>query len=274
MFKLQKVLYALVCLALATAVAALLAQRREPTYKGKALPYWTRQYWHDVTPTGQAEAIEAITVLCTNAIPELLDAIAYDPNPRARALSAVRRVLPASAAKRLPKSLAYDQRSLRAADALTALEALGPHAASAVPGLAELANNPNLAVAAQALLALSRIGTNGLPPLLCAVTNVAYPYRVQALHRLATMNYLGSGASPAMPVLTRCCQDTNPVIVVAAVGALGDLAICPELTLPVLTALQTNSNVEVQAQATKSISRFGPEAWQTGPAVFQAHPNR
>jgi HEAT repeat protein len=270
----QKVLYALVCLALATAIAALLAQGREPTYKGKALPYWTRQYWHDVTLTGQAEAIESINALCTNAIPKLLDAIAYDPNPRARALSTLRHVLPASAANRLLKPFAYDYRSLRAADALTALQALGPQAAPAVPGLAELANNPNLAVAAQALLALSRIGANGLPPLLSAATNVTCPYRVQVLHRLATMNYLGSGASPAVPALALCCQDTNPVIVVAAARALGDLAICPELTLPVLTALQTNSNVEVQAQATKSISRFGPEAWQTGPAVFQVRPNR
>ena len=154
------------------------------------------------------------------------------------------------------------------------MQALGPHATPAVPGLAELANNPNLAVAAQALLALSRIGTNGRPPLLCTATNVTYPYRVHALHRLATMNYLGSTASLAVPALVRCCQDTNPAIVVAAARALGHLAICPEQTLPVLTALQTNSNAEVQAQAIKSISHFGPETWQTGPAVLQVRPNR
>ena len=273
MSKLQNVLFALVCVALATAMMVLLAQKGEPTYKGKALPYWTRQYWHDLTPVGQTEAIEAITALCTNALPELIDAIAYDPNPRTRVLSAVRRVVPAFAAHRLLKPFAYDYRSLRAADALTALQALGPLAAPAVPGLAELAKNPNLAVAAQGLLALSCFGTNGLPPLVCAATNVTHPYRIQALHRLATMNYLGTNARPAVVALTLCCQDANPAIVVAAARALGDLAIWPELTLPVLTALQTNSNIEVQAQAIQSLSRLGPEVWQTGPKIPPVHPN-
>jgi hypothetical protein len=266
--KLQKVLLAVACLAAAAAIGGFLLHQPDPTFKGKPLAYWARQYWGEPTPDQQAEAIQAITALCTNAIPELVAAIAYDPNPRARVVAAVVGGAPRPLGNWLFYNFGYDRKSLRTTDAVSALQALGPLAAPALPGLIKLTENPNLAIAAQALLALSRMGTNGLPALLYAATNTAYPYRVQALGRLSGMNYLGTNASPAIPALVLSCQEANPPLAIAAARALGDLAICPDLTVPVLTALLTNSTADVQAQAVKSLGRFGSDARPAVPALL------
>ncbi len=241
------------------AFALVLLRLHEPTYLGKTLAQWAYQYRRDPSPEQAEEAGLAIHILCTNSVPALVEALAYDSAPRTEGFRARLQRLPAWFQHWLYRTFP-DRRELRAAVAVTALEAMEDEAAPAIPGLMELAHTTNAMVSLRALWTLSRLGTNGLAALLTTVSDPRFPSRLQAFDAIASMRYLGTNAHIAVPVLVRLTREDDPFTTVAAVRVLGCLAIEPETSVPALAAGLTNPSPQVRPAAAVALGQFGPQA--------------
>jgi len=193
----------------------------EPEYGGKSLSEWVKAYGTNYFPatyyaTGVAmgnsvilkstAADQAIRGIGTNAIPYLVKWLRYQrPAWKQSLLSAVNRLV--------PRWKMMDQAQVKAENSIDALLALGPDGKGAIPTLKEALWGPAPSITTiRSVDVLFRLGTDGLPPLIDALTN-GKPSVVKSLI-VSRIGEAGTNALAAVPALRKLQSDPR----------MGDLA--------------------------------------------------
>jgi len=176
---------------------------QEPAARGRTLSEWLVLL--DGAQDPKNPACEAILEMGSDTVPYLLKWSRYEMPPWKRRLYKL--VNPITRHFEKPSSAA--EKKARAQAAMLGLIVLGPKAESAVPQLSKMLRETNdLTIARFAPMALSRIGTAGLPPLVAALTN----QQTTSLMRCYVMSHLGmmgTNAAPCIPALERALEDSN-----------------------------------------------------------------
>ena len=215
------------------------------------------------------EAADAVRHIGTNALPLLLQWIDQDyPVPWKAKLAAVR--------NKMPKMFrggrlvgwwlsAGDWNRLTLAN--SGFELLGSNASPAVPELTRRMNTRNSRSGAFAVDALQFIGTNGLAPMLTALTNTQSPNRASIVRGLEhPIKIMGTNAGPAIEVLARCVGDKDIVVATLSVDTLRSSA--GRSAVPALTALLNNPDPYVRNRATNALYQIAPEVLTNSQAKF------
>ena len=276
----------------ALSVAAAPAQPDwwEPSYNGKTVSEWLDEYGVGpgaYKPNPQAD--DALRHIGPNAVPDLLQLLyATNPNPAAQT--------PAS----------WDHWK-----AYLGFLALGPAGKLAIPDLVILANSsdatrsffPNtiqemkdIATVARwannsttyvarggrprsrstspflvdgdiAAWSLAAMGADGVPPLVKMLANSNPLLKVRAIEALGKA---GPAAEPAVPALVKTLHDTNLDVRVAAADALGCIGMQPDLAIPALTDALADPEISVDQVAAISLGNFRQRATNAIPALLAA----
>ena len=155
------VIIALVC-ALGAMLAFVLTERG-PTYQGRSLDSWLRDFEGGL-PGASWEAAEAVRHMGTNAVPVLIARVSHrQRTPEPAWHSRISQLLSCQSLVKV-RAWNHDRH-----EALAALDALGPDAGAAVPALEKLLGEkpPDH----RALIVLARIGPDAIPALSRALTN-------------------------------------------------------------------------------------------------------
>src|SRR5260370_1816000 len=139
----------------------MISRQAEPAYQGKPLSAWLAEFNGGPGDTNQA-AFVAFRELGTNAIPALLRIIESKDPPFQRLILALNRM------QSLVHFPAREPWSLKWA-ASCALYALGTNAKPAFPALTNLLLRTNAAI--YRAISLAGMGSEGVPPLIAALTN-------------------------------------------------------------------------------------------------------
>jgi len=189
---------------------------REPEYERKKLSEWVESY-ADASKPAPGEKDEAIRRIGTNAIPYLLEWIAYQPrkwelkmlltqNPRIKRLNQT-------------WDIAGRRRHVRAVCAPRAFMALGPQAQMAIPGLRQIMLDPERPEsAARAVDALANLGNAGLAPLIDGLAR--HEPKAFVPWFVIRIGQMGSEAKAAVPALTAMLQDFDPSLRSLATNSL------------------------------------------------------
>src|SRR5712692_3461380 len=170
-------LLAVLAVALLGGLVWMLSRPAEPAYQGKPLSAWINEYNGRPGDTNQA-ALVAIREMGTNAIPALLKIIKSDDPPFQRMMSELNRK---QSMVHFPVREPWQRRWA----ASFALYAMGTSAKSAFAALTNLLFHPNARFNSSApAIALAGMGSEGLPPLLAAITNQNAGIRVSAANGL------------------------------------------------------------------------------------------
>jgi hypothetical protein len=225
-----------------SAAALLWPREQEPIYQGKTLSEWLKLYNGPENPVGQFpranEAADAVRHIGTDALPFLLNWIDHE-TPRLWKLRV------AMVLQKLPKkfqggpvvdrwllSADYDRVTL----AQCGFYVLGTNASRAVPELTRRMNTRRDNSAGHAIDALKVIGTNGLSPMLTALTNTQTLRRVWIVRALQLpIEALGTNVGPAIEVLAKCVADKDSEVAFWSVQTLGQLTFARNISAPALT---------------------------------------
>ncbi len=262
----RKVVLLALCLAALALAVVLIIPSRGPRYEGRSLSHWvvvlTGEDGEKEADKGTAAVIQA----GTNAVPYLLKWIQFEHKPwRDKVADQLQPFLPATA-----DDIRQSERERLAAATMNAFEVLGSNAASSIPELTRLMNDPLAPeTAVRATRALGLSGTNALPALLGVVDNPTHPCRVVALESLGYMrSALGDSAAMLVPHLINCLNDQNdPDVAVQATFTLAFFRQSPELAVPALAKCLSSTNQELQEASAHALARFGRAASAAVPAL-------
>lgn len=168
-------------------LVAVLAWPREPSYHGRGLSAWLRNFGADQIER-RAEAADAVKHIGPKAVPFLVQRLRSPKNARSRESRLER--WKRSGLEWLSTHAGITTLAGRHSDprqqALAALDALGPAAKEALPALEKLLREhpPD----PRALYVVARIGPSGLPLLTGALTNEERLVRLQARLCLEMIN--------------------------------------------------------------------------------------
>ena len=236
----------------------------DPVYKGRHLSEWMAMVRDDPVlsthdPRSQ-EAARAIREIGTNAIPPLLDWIAYEHPIVRYHLEG----LPQWVLSRLPFSPeTYYNEVGRAQRAISAFGVLGPAAASAVPELVHRASRPasvsnyTSRKRTSAILALAKIGAPAVPFFQAELSS---PGRAGDSLVLFSVIQLGTNARPLVPLLIKNLGLTNSRAVRGNLYTLGALKLDPEIVIPAVTGMLQDPLPDVRIRAADTLAKFGPLA--------------
>jgi HEAT repeat protein len=217
-------------------------------------------------------ATNAIDHIGVTALPFLLKWLQYDHPRPARMLVYYLDKTPSALAHKLAALIIDSRQSYQlSTGAYCAFSILGPRAMPAFDDLYRLTRQTNSRFTATwALYSLSRLGTNALPPLLMAATNVQSHVRLEALRTIPTMPNLGDTTEVAVRALTNCLTDETPAVQEAAALALENLAAAPQTSVPALLACLTSTNAILRGRSAQALAAFGPQASNAIPALNNA----
>jgi len=249
---------------LAGVIVLVFRPEPEPEYGGKKLSEWVVELpAMDDNRHRESEAAQAVLRIGTNAIPFLLEWLCWEP-------SALRIKLQAPVDKIFTKlSPASLKRSHRPYDrrwgAARSFRLFGPVASGAIPELNRRMIDPKRRQSGQiAAACLTNLGTNAVPPLMSALTNENAEVRGRAA---VNMEYLGTNAAPAVPLLIECLQDTDQMVVWGASKALIHFKHDTRV-LPALADCVRNSRQTYRGYAIIALGRFGREALPVLPVLL------
>jgi hypothetical protein len=264
------------CGVLAVVVGLLWPGEREPVYQGKKLSEWLEAgaSKYDDAPEEQLARI-AVKQMGTNALPYLMEAIAYEPSALKRKLiQAVK-----SGQARPTRVGTFIIRKLTAGDrhaefAEYGFRVLGATASPVVPELARRLNNTNGYVAVRAMNALVFVGEAGLAPLLAVLADERHFNRIMVARSVLSL-YLctrtRTNAAAALPVLIRCLKDNDEGVVRYAAATLGFLKIESWICVPALTELTHHTNSFMRRSAARALGQFGKEAQSALPVLLDGY---
>ncbi len=204
----SRLLAAFVLAGLFGAAAVLyLSQPREPVYNGQPVSHWIRGLGSNHVTRNEASN-KAFHQIGTNALPVLIKMLrAKDSKVKLW----VRRLSGKPAFVRHHFTLAEADRI----SAVLGFSELGPLAKPAVPALIALL--PDDEISEDAARALASIGSEAVKPLIAALKN---PNPKTRLGAITALGGIGSGASQALPALSRCLRDEDVTVRVAAAEAI------------------------------------------------------
>jgi hypothetical protein len=251
-----------------TAILAILAMalwpQPEPFYQGLSLSTWIEK--HAKAGDDVAGPHDAISSVGTNAIPFLLKWMHYEPTPLRLVMMRAANYLPFN--RHINSALL--QPYTRAERATYAFAALRSSASNAVPTLiGMLTNSAELETASRASSALAWIGEPGLPTLVEVISDDQLTNRELAVFSVAHMRNPGTNGLPAVPVLMRALDSPNSRLRRAALHALGNLALEPQIVVPALIRMLEDPDPEMRWQAAYTLGEFHEQAKCAVPALLR-----
>ena len=258
----------IVCVILVCSLVWVFLPDSQPSDQGRTLREWlhiyqagdsgrpylgvTREQLGETESSEQRDAAAAVRRMGARAIPNLLKWLQYRTSPwRGKLDGVVSRV-----GQIFVRQWGWSQtifRTLRSPDEVDArslgmlgFAILGEDAKSAIPELVRLTNHPDDQVRSRAIYALTRLGRDGLEALL-RIADSDSPENGAAIGAIASMSYLGTNASPAIPLLVQTAFDPDPDVAWEAIRVLCSLHIEPELSFPAFTnaLASTNRNLKI-----------------------------
>jgi hypothetical protein len=239
---------------------------REPRLEGYSLSYWAARAISpradgrrgEETPAEQAQAEDVLHRIGTNALPFLMEWVAYESSPWRDRLAITLCRLPIVKPYGVAHWIRGSRLEQRAYAAAYAFKPLGQQAIAAIPELERMASDPNRRTSATcAAMALANIGPEALPALFRVVTNTQATARTDALLCVTGM---GSNATLAVPALIGCLKDTDWHVASSAAGVLAKLGVQAEICVPAIAEQLRESNRFVRVAAVRCLRRFGKEA--------------
>jgi len=239
-----KVLVWVVAVAVVAAVVWGAVRSVEPSYRGKRLSAWLREFDHVDDVRDVAGAREAVRNIGTNALPVMVEMLGGSDTYWRRTLTHL--LGKQSVIHWRPRMAKEDQYA-----ALQAFEALGTMAEPAIPRIAALLTQPDAVDAAAC--ALAEIGPAALPTLIGALTNQNVVGRASIPFCLAQMP---GDKRPRVPVLLECLRDADPAVRFAGVLALGTVRVEGATVVPALVPLMLDSAPRVRCHAAQAMGRY------------------
>jgi hypothetical protein len=261
----RRVVISLVACGVVAVVLTLVWPReREPVYKGRKLSEWIPRQ----PPWRQDLQAEAIRAIGTNAVPFLVEWIAYESPAWRKRLTASTKGLDI----RLWELLG-DRKAGRATYAAQAFMILGPQGNPGIPKLLGLLRSTQSDVAMRALVALDAIGIDAVPAVFSALTNqpARGPFTVYWL--ALAMKGLGTNASLVVPAVLRCLSDADNATAATAAIWLGNLGAESEVVVPVLADAVRSGGLRVRGSALLALGRIGRGARSAVPVLVEALTN-
>ncbi len=168
----------------------------------------------------------------------------------------------------LPDLLIINKQQERADWAAEMFPSLGPEATNCIPQLVRILNDTNsVESSARAAVALERLGGNGLPPILAALSDPGHSNRVEIIQALDGLERTNGG--PAVPVLAGCLRDQDARLVSVATAILAHLKLEPQLVVPELMKGLTNASFRVQLDSLEALGEFGDAARLAVPRLLK-----
>lgn len=173
----------------------------------------------------------------------------------APAIPALQRLITNSLSANPTRKFSTDERSVPA----YALGAMGPAARRALPQLELLRKDSDLFVRATAEAACIKISGTGLDAIFEPLKE---PPPTNWAFAAEAIQFLGTNAAPAIPLLIPALQNTNASVRNTALLALSAIHMSPETTIPAILPFvaATNTNSITRARALTIIRNFGPSA--------------
>jgi HEAT repeat protein len=285
MGKKRGILLAVLFVALLGGLAWVLSRPTEPVYQGKPLSAWLKDFYYGWDEDTNQAAFVAFREMGTNAVPDLLKTIQSDDPPFQRMISELNRrqslvhfPLRETWLQREAASIALYAVGTNAKPAFRALTNLLLHTDTLVVGLVSLggmwsseerleerfiqADCPGVLSA----VPLAGMGSEGLPPLIAALTNQKAFIRYSATRGLA---WERADLNIVVPALIARLNDKDLLVHFTAVLALGRLRAEPELAVPALMKDFPGNDPELRSLILKAIGRFETNARAVVPMLFE-----
>ena len=260
----------------------LLHWASEPGFQGKRLSQWLDaasrlppQFQHR---QDELEWEQAIRRMGPGALPTLVRILDDEPWLTSQRLFALERSLPRFL--RFPRLMLWLSQKAqnqelhsteRALASARALEVLGPDAAPALPALMTRFCAPRHWFSTYRVgQVLARLGTVALPEVLKTFSNPRFTNVQASVEVICRMPDLGSAALPAVPILCRFLQSSDPRLGAACATALGDIHLAPDSAVPVLAAGLQRADPMLTRRCAEALGRFGPSASNAVPALSVA----
>jgi HEAT repeat protein len=238
----------------------MLSHPVEPAYQGKPLSAWLNEFNGVPGDTNQA-AFVAIREMGTEAIPALLKTIESGDPPFQRWMPELNRM---RSLLHVPLRATRLQREA----ASFALYAMGANAKPAFPALTNLLFHANtLSFGASPAVPLAGMGSEGLPPLIAALTNQDAFIRYSAA---TALSWERSNLHIVVPALIVRLSDENNMVHRSAVLALGHLRAEPRLAVPALIKDFPRQYPWLRSLILTALGRFETNATAAVPMLLQA----
>jgi hypothetical protein len=256
-------------------LTAYATRHREPRYNGHTLQNLLREatYRHVMRPAtpgynnagwyADPAPQDAVRQIGTNALPQLIRMISYEPDPlRLKLLQFAKEARQTRIRRLIPASFATDQRAADADLAVKGFRLLGAIASPAVPELERLAGSPQCSdVANRAIDALGEIGQPALPALRRLSKNQRT--RLRAFVGILQVGHRG------IPITTEIQEiiDQGDMVAEMAIHALRRFPATN--ALPILTNLLTHPQSRIRKAAAENLPWFFPDARCAIPALYE-----
>jgi HEAT repeat protein len=257
MGKKRSILLAVLFVALLGGLFWMLSRPREPVYREKPLTAWLNDLYSWNEDTNQP-ALVAIREMGTNAIPALLRIIQSGDRPFQALILKLNRM---QSLVHFPVREPWRQRHAAA----RALYAMGTNAKPAFSTLTNLLFHTNTALLCA--VPLAGMGSEGLPPLIAALTNQNDIIRLSAAKGLA---WERSGLNIVVPALIARLGDQNRTVHFTAVLLLGGMHAEPDLAVPALMKDFPGRDPDLRGQILVALGQFGTNASAAVPMLLES----
>ncbi len=260
----RRLFLGILAVALFLALILVLSRPKEPSYNGRSLSQWVEGlgYTYFYGAPLDPEAPDAIRQIGAQAVPHLLQWIAYEPPPWRLRLAQFCRTT--RGIKWAAPTMEGARQKNRALWAGLALECVGPEGRKAIPALVRIFSETNAACAYRAAYSLGHLGGDALSPLIAALTNQDPVLRWRAV---LGIRYSGSDCVPALPALIQRLVDRDPKVRGESAVVLEFLGHQSELVVPHLTRTLQSPYPYLRCAAAELLGHFGGEAASATPAL-------
>jgi hypothetical protein len=230
----------------------VVAKSHEPIVRGNPLSYWISQ-----NPKASPEAVQAaFSEMDDRCVQFLIHELSWKPSPIVTRLNYF--------TDRFIDSEPFRYQPDRRAAAADALGRLGSRATNAIPALENASHawvgDPEAGTRARgsAIAALILIRHDSVDA--CARKSLDYSDPV-SYDCLSAIYYLGTNAASAVPLFVNAVETaTNEGVKCYAAHALSSIHSRPEISLPPLIAMLTDTNRQFRSVAVMSLESFGMAA--------------
>ena len=214
--------------------------RLEPRHEGKTLSEWLSQPWDE--GVSDEDTATALRAMGPRVLPTLLDWLQQRD-------SRIKRWIAMQAEKQTLFELNFEGADVRRGTAVAGLRLLGTNAASAVPALAKLIDDPELGDAA--LSGLAAIGKPAGVVLLSALTNRPATVRIAVIGFLVGDSFIK--LPETIPALLRTLHDDNPPVQATAIGVMSRLEEHRDVVHPAIAEVAADTNSPSRAIAISAL---------------------
>jgi HEAT repeat protein len=248
--------------------------RSEPSSHGYSLGHllatYVRIYQGQLTTPGWQDTRQYVREIGTNGLPQMLHWLGEERAQwKVKAFDLHEKFPPVLRTKVVHDWLSGEREELHARAGACGFEILGPAAVPALPELERMAldgKHPNRS--GRAIAVLKSMGKDSVPALVRIVIAPNSTNRFQVFQILGSM---GSNAAPAVPVLTELIKNKDVDIAAEALKTLDALRLSSATVIPAIAELVEHPRLHYLAVST--LVDYGEEARPTIPRLVQCLTN-